>query len=91
MARRIPSLRHLRFAIRFAWLRWRHPDAETPYEKIETAATLLEQALRHEEPRDGIWEDSDYMVAALAILTDGDRARSAALDRFRLDSTADEA
>jgi hypothetical protein len=49
------------------------------HRRIKAAAEMIEAALKGEEPRRGIWTDRDYLVAALALLTNGDRAREAML------------
>lgn len=50
---------------------------------IAMAIDFAEGALLGTEPRRGIWRDSDYLVAILAILSvDGDRARRAALAEY---------
>lgn len=53
-------------------------------QRIEDAVALVEGALHGTAPRRGIWDDSDYLVATLAILTgDGMRAREAAIASFK--------
>jgi hypothetical protein len=49
------------------------------HRRIKAAAEMIEAALKGEEPRRGIWTDRDYLVAALALLTNSDRAREAML------------
>lgn len=44
-------------------------------------AKMIEAALLGTEARRGIWTDRDYLVHALALLTDSERAREAALAR----------
>ncbi len=67
------------------WLRGRGIATE-PFDlaqRVGSAVELAEGALLGTEPRRAIWEDSDYLVAIIAVLTgDGGRARRAALAEY---------
>lgn len=58
------------------WWDSRYRDSS---ERLEQIANLAEAALLGTEPRRAIWEDSDYLVAVLAMASDSDRARIAAI------------
>ena len=49
---------------------------------LDHAIEIAEGALLGTEPRRAIWTDTDYLVAVLAVLTDGDRARHAAMAAY---------
>lgn len=51
----------------------------TDSSRVRDATALIEGALFGDEPRRGVWTDRDYLIHALAILTDSGRARTAAV------------
>jgi len=53
----------------------------TSADDVWRAVHVIEQALFGDEPRRGVWTDRDYLVHALAILTDSNRASTAASAR----------
>lgn len=54
-------------------------ESQETQEAREMVADFVESALLGTERRRGIWTDRDYLIAALALLSDGDRARKAGL------------